>query len=339
MLYSNQRVTVKMVLLVHCAFLFLFIMECYTLTCRSEHGPKNEELKKVFNNCVRQQQGKSSENRRQSSENEWGNRGENQRNQWERDNRNENRDERMGNRDNKRDRERNKDYRGNSGRNDGTNSNMDENRRDGRYNGNNGRDNRMGNTNGMGKGNSGGRNDMTNGYGTTERLRGQDEFLQSEEYGDASQNNYYASIKPPTRYKREKRVEMNSGQRSQYNPHSQRNNGNRENDNGDGRNSSENNSSNEIDKACVLHCFMENLHMTDDRGMPDRYLVTHALTKDEKNEDLRDFLQESIEECFQILDNENTEDKCEFSKNLLTCLSEKGRANCDDWNGKPSFLF
>ena len=37
--------------------------------------------------------------------------------------------------------------------------------------------------------------------------------------------------------------------------------------------------------------------------MPDRYLVTHAITKDVKNEDLRDFLQESIEECFQILDN------------------------------------
>lgn len=37
--------------------------------------------------------------------------------------------------------------------------------------------------------------------------------------------------------------------------------------------------------------------------MPDRYLVTHAITKDVKNEDLKDFLQESIEECFQILDN------------------------------------
>jgi hypothetical protein len=37
--------------------------------------------------------------------------------------------------------------------------------------------------------------------------------------------------------------------------------------------------------------------------MPDRYLVTHSLTKDVRNEDLRDFLQESIEECFQILDN------------------------------------
>lgn len=44
---------------------------------------------------------------------------------------------------------------------------------------------------------------------------------------------------------------------------------------------------------------------TAEDGMPDRYLVTHTITKDVKNEDLRDFLQESIEECFQILDNGN----------------------------------
>ncbi|XP_039753440.1 general odorant-binding protein 71 [Pararge aegeria] len=166
----------------------------------------------------------------------------------------------------------------------------------------------MGNMNNMGTDYSGARNGMRNSYGTTERLRGQDEFLQSEEYGDAPQNNYYSSVKLPRRYKREKRIEINSGQRSQYNPHSQRSNGKHENNHEnekEGKNSSENNSSKEIDKACVLHCFMENLHMTDDRGMPDRYLVTHALTKDEKNEDLRDFLQESIEECFQILDNEH----------------------------------
>lgn len=42
---------------------------------------------------------------------------------------------------------------------------------------------------------------------------------------------------------------------------------------------------------------------TGDNGMPDRYLVTQVITKDVKNEDLRDFLQESIEECFQILYN------------------------------------
>lgn len=37
--------------------------------------------------------------------------------------------------------------------------------------------------------------------------------------------------------------------------------------------------------------------------MPDRYLVTHGFIKDEKNEDLQDFIQETIEECFEIMDN------------------------------------
>ncbi|XP_052741327.1 GATA zinc finger domain-containing protein 14 [Bicyclus anynana] len=327
-------------LLMHCSLLLFLIIECYTLTCRSEHGPKNDELSKIFNNCLKQMQGTGSEYR-QSSENDWRINSENQRNPWETDNRNQNKDERRDNRDNKRDKDRNKSYRGNNnGRNDEAQNDRNENKgTDGRYNTNN---HRMSNMNGMGVGNNGGRNDMTNSYSTTGILRGQDEFLQSEEYSDASHDNYYTSFKPPRRYKREKRIEINSGQRSQYNPHSQRSNGydEKNNDNEkEGKSSSENNSSKEVDKACVLQCFMENLHVTDDRGLPDRYLVTHALTKDEKNEDLRDFLQESIEECFQILDNENTESKCEFSKNLLTCLSEKGRTNCDDWNGKPSFLF
>lgn len=54
-------------------------------------------------------------------------------------------------------------------------------------------------------------------------------------------------------------MEMNSGQRSQYNPHSQQSN-RRENDNNNERNSS-NNSSQEVDRGCVMHCFLENLHM------------------------------------------------------------------------------
>ena len=53
-------------------------------------------------------------------------------------------------------------------------------------------------------------------------------------------------------------MEMNSGQRSQYNPHSQTNR--RGDDYNNERNSSDN-SSQEVDKACALHCFLENLHM------------------------------------------------------------------------------
>lgn len=155
------------------------------LTCRSEHGPRKEELRKVFNNCVRQQQGRPNENRRQTSDNEWRNQGENQRNPWENNNRNDNWEDRNSNRNNNKDRDRNGDYRGNNnGRNVGQNNKNENRGSDGRYemSSGNGRDDRM-NINGN-RGANGGRNDnVMNSYGTTQHLRGQDEFLESEEYG------------------------------------------------------------------------------------------------------------------------------------------------------------
>ncbi|KAG6444555.1 hypothetical protein O3G_MSEX003451 [Manduca sexta] len=148
-------------------------------------------------------------------------------------------------------------------------------------------------------------------------------------------NGYRSSSQSPRRYKRERRVD-NTGQRSQYNPNTQRNSGYEDTYRNEEKNSSENNT-NTDNKACALQCFLENLQMTAQDGMPDKYLVTHAITKNVKNDDLQDFLQESIDECFQILENEDSDDKCEFSKNLLLCLSEKGKANCDDWKDDMHF--
>lgn len=74
-------------------------------------------------------------------------------------------------------------------------------------------------------------------------------------------NNYYSTTQSPRRYKREKRPE-NSGKRSQYNPNNQKITGYEDNFRSDEKNSSENNSTKEIDnKACALHCFLENLEM------------------------------------------------------------------------------
>ncbi|XP_026499791.2 uncharacterized protein DDB_G0290685 isoform X1 [Vanessa tameamea] len=319
---------------------FLFISNCYALNCRSERRTKEDEFKRVFNNCLKQLERNSSH---RSSE-DWNDREYNQRNQWDRGNNNDNRDNRMGNRDGMGERGRNWNNR------DGENERYDRkqhrenandngsNRMDDRYNRTSGRNN-WGNINGGDSENGKGINRMMNNHARNEQISGRDEFLQNEDFsGEMTtirHQNHYPS-QSSRRYRREKRVEMNSGQRSQYNPHSQKSNS--ESNHSEKRNSSDN-STKEMERACVLHCFLENLHMTDDSGMPDRYLVTHAFIKDEKNEDLQDFIQESIEECFQILDNENAEDKCEFSKNLLTCLSEKGRANCDNWNEKTGFLF
>nr|QRF70922.1 odorant binding protein [Semiothisa cinerearia] len=176
------------------------------------------------------------------------------------------------------------------------------------------------------------------GYGDRDHgYNGRNDFQQSDYGSDMpNQYGYQSSTQSSRRYKREKRTE-NSGQRSQFNPNSKKSSFD-DSYQSDEKSGKENSTSKDDDKkACALHCFLENLEMTAEDGMPDRYLVTHTLTKDVNNEDLKDFLQESIEECFQMLDNENTDEKCEFSKNLLMCLSEKGRANCDDWKDDLRF--
>ncbi|CAH0715361.1 unnamed protein product, partial [Brenthis ino] len=341
----------------YCVLLFLLIIsQCYAFSCRFEDPSKLEKYSNVFDNCVRQIEGNTSGSRRNSAD-DWTNH-KNKRNQWQRDYQNENGDrDKNGDGDRNRDngnRDRNGEY-GDRDRNrdrDDSNERSDNrqnknymkdnqsNRMNSKQSNNMGsRNDRMGSMNGVDVRHRGS-NDMMNSYGRNGHLSGQDEFLQSEEYGsDTSHHNTYypsPSSQPSRRYKREKRVEMNSGQRSQYNPHSQRFSGHEDSYKNE-RNSSDN-SSREVNRACVLHCYLENLHMTGDNGMPDRYLITHNLMQEETDEDIRDSIQESTEECFQILDNENIEDKCEFSKNLFTCLLEKGRPNCDDWTEKARFL-
>ena len=40
--------------------------------------------------------------------------------------------------------------------------------------------------------------------------------------------------------------------------------------------------------------------------------------------ELRDFVEESIRECYHYLNTNYRQEKCQFSHNLLTCLAEKG---------------
>uniref|UniRef100_A0AAU8BE14 Odorant-binding protein n=1 Tax=Conopomorpha sinensis TaxID=940481 RepID=A0AAU8BE14_9NEOP len=154
---------------------------------------------------------------------------------------------------------------------------------------------------------------------------------------DMPKYSHRQSTPAPRRYRRDR----TTGHRSQYNPNSPRRatmDDSRRRQTVDEKSSAENNmTSKESDKACALHCFMQELDMTGENGMPDKHMVLQVITKGVTNDELRDFLQETIEECFAILQNENTKDKCEFSKNLMMCLSEKGRANCDDWKDDMKF--
>lgn len=60
--------------------------------------------------------------------------------------------------------------------------------------------------------------------------------------------------------------------------------------------------------------------------------MLQVLTKDIKDHDLKEFYVDSIEECFHILDMENRNEKCSFSKNIVACLTERAKANCDDFH-------
>lgn len=48
------------------------------------------------------------------------------------------------------------------------------------------------------------------------------------------------------------------------------------------------------------------------------------MTQNIQDPELRDFVEESVVECFRYLNNSGRQEKCQFSQNLLTCLAEKG---------------
>lgn len=50
------------------------------------------------------------------------------------------------------------------------------------------------------------------------------------------------------------------------------------------------------------------------------------MTQNIQDPELRDFVEESVIECYHYINNNNNgrQEKCQFSQNLLSCLAEKG---------------
>lgn len=48
------------------------------------------------------------------------------------------------------------------------------------------------------------------------------------------------------------------------------------------------------------------------------------MTKNIMDPELRDFVEESVIECYHYLSNNGRQDKCQFSQSLLSCLGDKG---------------
>ncbi|XP_066587311.1 general odorant-binding protein 71 [Prorops nasuta] len=88
----------------------------------------------------------------------------------------------------------------------------------------------------------------------------------------------------------------------------------------------------EKDHTCILQCFFNELNVVDRRGFPEKKAVTELMIENIQDPELRDFIEQSISECFQYLGSNTRMDKCDFSQQLASCLADKGRDRCDDWN-------
>ena len=62
----------------------------------------------------------------------------------------------------------------------------------------------------------------------------------------------------------------------------------------------------------------------DQRGFPEKSAVVGIMTQNIQDPELRDFVEESVIECYHYLNNNGRQEKCQFSQNLLSCLTEKG---------------
>ncbi|XP_060653022.1 odorant-binding protein 59a [Drosophila nasuta] len=93
--------------------------------------------------------------------------------------------------------------------------------------------------------------------------------------------------------------------------------------------------------ACVAQCFFEELNMVDANGQPDRRKVSYLLTKDLRDRSLRNFYMDTVQQCFRYLDQSryNNNNKCSQARELIKCMSEYAKAQCDDWEEHSSLLF
>nr|CAH7722928.1 unnamed protein product [Callosobruchus chinensis] len=90
-------------------------------------------------------------------------------------------------------------------------------------------------------------------------------------------------------------------------------------------------SSTESPETCMVQCILESVGVADENGVPDRAKFVESILKTASNRELRDFLQDTADECFKEMNKEKDLDSCAASTKLMTCLAEKGRANCEDW--------
>ncbi|XP_012062507.1 PREDICTED: general odorant-binding protein 71 [Atta cephalotes] len=85
-------------------------------------------------------------------------------------------------------------------------------------------------------------------------------------------------------------------------------------------------------EQCIIQCFFNELNMVDQRGYPEQVSIIQFMTRNTHNPELQDLIEEAVIECFYYLDSDAGQNACYFSENLLTCLIDKGKERCEDWD-------
>ncbi|XP_075213958.1 odorant-binding protein 59a [Lycorma delicatula] len=84
---------------------------------------------------------------------------------------------------------------------------------------------------------------------------------------------------------------------------------------------------------CIVHCVFRQMQMLDGDSKPDKSGIVAVMTQKIRNPELKEFIQDSIMDCFEIIESGmRADEKCEFSKQFALCLEEKGKQNCEDWD-------
>ncbi|XP_072384944.1 uncharacterized protein Obp59a [Diabrotica undecimpunctata] len=87
----------------------------------------------------------------------------------------------------------------------------------------------------------------------------------------------------------------------------------------------------DTNEACIVQCVFTNMDLVDNKGIPDHSKLLEALLKTATSRELRNFFQDTVDQCYQELNEDNKMDSCSFSSKLVKCLVEKGKENCADW--------
>ncbi|RZF38723.1 hypothetical protein LSTR_LSTR014381 [Laodelphax striatellus] len=87
-------------------------------------------------------------------------------------------------------------------------------------------------------------------------------------------------------------------------------------------------------EPCIIHCVFQQMRMVGSSSKPDKNSVLSVMTQKIRNPELREFIQDSVNDCFEAVESEPQYQigKCDFSKKLALCLEEKGQQNCEDWD-------